>query len=90
MKILGGKWSLLILWNIQDAPQRFWELRKLIPDISEKMLIQTLKQLEEGKYILRKDYKTIPPKVEYSLIKKWYIALSLCDILEKLEEEVEG
>jgi len=54
------------------------------------MLIQTLKQLEEGKYILRKDYKTIPPKVEYSLIKKWYIALSLCDILEKLEEEVEG
>lgn len=83
IKIIGGKWSLLVLISLKTS-KRFWELKKLIPDISEKMLIQTLRMLEENNFIKRKDFKTIPPKVEYSALKEWKEVIEIVSSLEKI------
>lgn len=64
------KWSLLVIYTLKnhmDGPLRFNALRKLIPDISQKMLTSTLKTLEADGYVTRKVYAEVPPRVEYSL-----------------------
>ena len=66
LKILGGKWKLLILWNLKDATRRFSELKRLMPLISEKMLIQQLRELEKDGVVHRHLFQQVPPKVEYS------------------------
>lgn len=67
IKIISGKWRLQIIHVIGTETRRFGELKRLIPAISEKMLIQELKKLVELKLIHREAYKEIPPKVEYSI-----------------------
>lgn len=67
LQVIGGKWKLLILWALRDAPRRFGDLRRQIGGISEKMLIQHLKELEADGVVTRKDYKEVPPRVEYAL-----------------------
>lgn len=69
MAHVGGKWKTVILWYLRKEKKRFSELRRLIPDITERMLALQLKQLEASGLIARKDYKVVPPKVEYSLTK---------------------
>lgn len=67
------KWSLLVIYtlNAHNAePIRFNALRKLIPDISQKMLTSTLKTLETDGYVNRKVYAEVPPRVEYSLTSR--------------------
>jgi DNA-binding HxlR family transcriptional regulator len=66
LKVLGGKWKILILWHLKDKPRRFSELKRLIPEITEKMLIQQLRELEKDEIVNRKVYSDVPPKVEYS------------------------
>lgn len=68
--VIGGKWRLQIIFQINDQKRRFGELKRLIPTISEKMLIQELKSLTEAGILHRKAYKEIPPKVEYSLTEE--------------------
>jgi DNA-binding HxlR family transcriptional regulator len=64
----SDKWSLLILVNLQGKEKmRYKELMAAIPDISQKMLSSTLKQLEADHFINREAYAEIPPRVEYSL-----------------------
>lgn len=65
--IVGGKWKLVILWQLCQKTQRFNELEKAIPGITQKMLAQQLRQMEVDKLIARKVYPQIPPKVEYSI-----------------------
>jgi len=67
LKILGGKWKLLLIFQMKEEKKRFGELKRLVPDISEKMLIQELKKLVEAGLVHRKGYREIPPKEEYSL-----------------------
>jgi DNA-binding HxlR family transcriptional regulator len=66
LRVLGGKWKLLILWHLKDETRRFSELKRLIPEITEKMLIQQLRELEKDKVVDRHVYPEVPPKVEYS------------------------
>ena len=65
--VFGGKWKALILWWLQQRTWRFAELRRQIPGITEKMLTQQLRELEENGIVDRRVYPTVPPKVEYSL-----------------------
>jgi DNA-binding HxlR family transcriptional regulator len=65
--VFGGKWKALILWWLQQRTWRFAELRRQIPGITEKMLTQQLRELEEDGIVDRRVYPTVPPKVEYSL-----------------------
>ena len=67
---ISDKWSLLVIYTLnvhKEEPLRFNVLRKLIPDISQKMLTSTLKTLETDGYINRKVYAEVPPRVEYSI-----------------------
>ncbi|BFT74169.1 MULTISPECIES: helix-turn-helix domain-containing protein [Paenibacillus] len=65
--VLGGKWKPTILWNLVESTKRYSDLEKLIPDVSQKMLTQHLRDLEQEGVIQRTVYPTVPPKVEYSL-----------------------
>jgi DNA-binding HxlR family transcriptional regulator len=64
---LGDRWTLLVLMELQTGTLRFSVLKKRIEDISQRMLAQTLRQLEKDGLASRKVYPTIPPKVEYAL-----------------------
>lgn len=67
VELLNGRWKVNILWNISQSVNRYGQLKKYIPAISEKMLTQRLKELETEGLIIRQDFNTIPPHVEYSL-----------------------
>ena len=67
LAVIGGKWKMLILYHVCHGTRRFGELRRLLPGISEKMLIQDLRHMQESGLLVRKDYKELPPKVEYSI-----------------------
>lgn len=64
---LGDRWTILVIMELKQGTLRFSVLKKQIPDISQRMLAQTLRQLEFDGLVSRKLYPTIPPKVEYSL-----------------------
>jgi DNA-binding HxlR family transcriptional regulator len=66
LKVLGGKWKILILWHLKDEVRRFGELKRLMPEITEKMLISQLRELEADAIVNRHFYPDVPPKVEYS------------------------
>jgi DNA-binding HxlR family transcriptional regulator len=67
MEVLGGKWKLLIIASLAKGTLRFSELKKSIPEVTEKMLIRSLQDLELHQIVERKVYQVVPPKVEYSL-----------------------
>ena len=67
LMVVGGKWKLLILFHLGPGKRRFGELRRLVSGVSEKMLIQQLRELQADGVIERMDFREIPPKVEYSL-----------------------
>ncbi|EXA67270.1 putative transcriptional regulator [Acinetobacter baumannii 348935] len=64
---LTNKWSVLVLRCLSEGVHRFSELKQRIEGVSEKMLAQTLKMLEQDGFILRTVYPVVPPKVEYQL-----------------------
>jgi len=68
LKILEGRWKTLIIFHLFSAPfLRFSELQRAIPGVSQKMLIQQLRDLEGHGIVTRKVYPEVPPKVEYAL-----------------------
>ncbi|MBE2180688.1 MAG: helix-turn-helix transcriptional regulator [Chthoniobacterales bacterium] len=82
LKMLEGRWKLLILFQLFDGGiRRFSELERAIPAVTQKMLAQQLRQLEKDGIVARKVYPEIPPKVEYSLTL-W--GQSLCPALDAL------
>jgi DNA-binding HxlR family transcriptional regulator len=67
LKIIGGRWKLLILRELFLGIRRFGELQKSITAISQRMLTQQLREMESDGIVNRKVYAEVPPKVEYSL-----------------------
>ena len=70
LNVLGGKWKLLILSYLLDQSRRYGELRRLIPEITEKMLIQELRELEADGILTRTVQQTVPPRVDYALTER--------------------
>jgi len=66
-EVIGGKWKALILWEVSEKARRFGELKRLVPGISEKMLIQQLREMEGDGLVRRKIFREVPPRVEYSV-----------------------
>jgi transcriptional regulator, MarR family len=93
---VGDKWSMLVLFTLESNDnQRFKELQRNIPDISQKMLTATLKMLEADGLIRREVFPEVPPRVEYSLTKKGKSLLPLIDNLlswasENMEDIIES
>jgi DNA-binding HxlR family transcriptional regulator len=80
--VFDGRWKLLILFHLFDGKvQRFSELERLIPDISQKMLTQQLRQLEGDGIVRRTVHPEVPPKVEYRLTD---LGESLCPALDAM------
>ena len=83
LDVVGGKWKVLILWALRVDAQRFGELHRTVAGISEKMLIQHLKEMQADGIVTRKDFREVPPRVEYALTpfgKSLYAALApLCE-----------
>ncbi|BCZ47789.1 transcriptional regulator [Clostridium gelidum] len=67
LDIIGGKWKPIIIWHLGKKTMRFNELKRSLPNITQKMLTQQLRALEESQLINRVSYNQVPPKVEYSL-----------------------
>ncbi|NIJ93662.1 DNA-binding HxlR family transcriptional regulator [Xanthomonas campestris] len=69
LRVFEGKWKIVIIVHLlaADGPSRFSELERRIPDVTQKMLIQQLKALEEDGIVIRTLYPQVPPKVEYTL-----------------------
>ncbi|MGV1868825.1 winged helix-turn-helix transcriptional regulator [Rhizobium sp. VS19-DR96] len=68
LRVIAGKWKPLILYFVaQGGPTRYGALRRAVRDVSGKMLIQQLKELEADGLVKRTDYKEIPPRVDYGL-----------------------
>ena len=70
LDIIGGKWKPLIIWHLGEKTLRFSELKRALPNITQKMLTQQLRALEEDQLVNRFVYAEVPPKVEYSLTEK--------------------
>ena len=74
---VGGKWNTLMILGLADGPRRFSQLRRFIPDISQRMLTQTLRDLQRDGYLTRTVYPTQPPSVEYRLTPLGHSFLAL-------------
>lgn len=90
LELVGGKWKLLILFQLADKPLRLSELKKRMPDISEKMLIQELKNLMDSKLVERKNFGEVPPRVEYELKPVGYHILPLISEMKKFADVYEN
>ncbi|OOG68321.1 PadR family transcriptional regulator [Sinorhizobium sp. A49] len=67
LELIASKWAMLIISALEEGPMRNAALMRRLGDVSQKMLTQTLKELERNGLVIREDKKTVPPHVEYSL-----------------------
>lgn len=67
LAVMGGKWKPLILYHLRSGPKRFSDLKRLVGGVSEKVLIQQLRDLVAAEILVRRDYQQVPPKVDYAL-----------------------
>lgn len=83
LAILGGKWKPLIVYHLTGSPKRTGQLRRLVTGVTEKMLIQHLKELTDDGVVRRIDFQTVPPHVEYELTE---FGQSLAEVLAPMCE----
>lgn len=84
LEIIGGKWKLLIIYFLAGrGVLRFGELRRCLPEVSERMLVRQLRELEQDKIIHREVHHTVPPRVDYSLTE---VGNTLIPIMNSLRD----
>jgi DNA-binding HxlR family transcriptional regulator len=88
MDYIGGKWKTVVLWYLRNKTMRFTELKKQIPDITEKMLSLQLKGLEESGLVKRTVYTEVPIRVEYSLTEFGKTLLPVLEAIAKWGREL--
>jgi DNA-binding HxlR family transcriptional regulator len=67
LRVIAGKWKPLIIYFLIQGPNRYGALKRAVRGVSDKMLIQQLKELEADGVVTRKDYQEVPPRVDYTL-----------------------
>jgi DNA-binding HxlR family transcriptional regulator len=67
LRIISGRWKPLVMFLLRHGPKRYGQLKRLIDGVSDKVLIQQLKDLEADRVLVRTDYKEVPPRVDYAL-----------------------
>lgn len=83
LEVIAGRWKPEIIWNLQEGPLRFNELKRRIGSVSQKMLTQQLRELIRDGLVTRTQYAEIPPRVEY---EQTNLALSLKPVLKALTD----
>lgn len=81
LKVIGGRWKVFVLYYLFEGPKRLSELRRLIPDVSQKVLVQQLREMEEHGIVHREVFAEVPPRVAYTATK---LGLSLRPIVSAL------
>jgi DNA-binding HxlR family transcriptional regulator len=81
LEVIGGKWATIVLAHLKEGVHRYGELRRKMPDVSEKVLVQRLRGLEARGLVTRRADDSTPPGVEYWLTEE---GLSLVPVLEAL------
>ncbi|WP_229310998.1 winged helix-turn-helix transcriptional regulator [Larkinella soli] len=84
VEVICGKWRLSIIHLLRNETLRYGEIKRLIPGISEKVLVHELKQLVELGMLEKKSYGEIPPRVEYTLTEKGRTVVPVIDLLEEV------
>lgn len=67
LAVMGGKWKALILYQLRSGPKRFGDLKRSVAGISEKVLVQQLRELVGVGVLTRHDHQQVPPKVDYAM-----------------------
>ncbi len=89
MSVLGGRWKFIILYTIRNSPKRFGQINQFIPSISNKVLTEQLRELEEDGIIIRTVLTDrIPVNVEYSLSEKGKELVPIINLMEKWGENI--
>jgi len=83
LKVIAGRWKAVILYHLFDGPKRLSELKRLAPSVSQKVLIQQLREMEEHGLIHREIFRQVPPRVDYSATS---LGLSLEPVIMSLCE----
>jgi DNA-binding HxlR family transcriptional regulator len=83
LELIGGKWKPVILYHLRNDTRRFGEIAARIPTLSRKVLTDQLRELEEDNLVKRKQYKEIPPRVEYTITE---LGRSLSPVLAEMEK----
>lgn len=85
---IGGIWKMPVLWRLKSKAMRFGEIKKDIPNISDKVLSTQLKQLESDGFISRKVIPDTPVKVEYSLTSRGKRAIKMITVMRKYSTDL--
>ncbi|NVD42446.1 helix-turn-helix transcriptional regulator [Ensifer sp. HO-A22] len=92
LKVISGRWKAVILYHLFDGPRRLSELRRLVPAVSQKVLIQQLREMEEHGLVHREIFREVPPRVEYSATALGQslepVLLALCEWGQRHAEEL--
>ncbi|TAM95090.1 MAG: transcriptional regulator [Rhizobiaceae bacterium] len=83
LRVISGRWKSVILYHLFERPRRLSELRRLIPEVSQKVLIQQLREMEEHGLVHREIFRQVPPRVDYSVTE---LGLSFEPVLRALCE----
>ncbi|HTG67978.1 MAG TPA: helix-turn-helix domain-containing protein [Candidatus Udaeobacter sp.] len=81
LDVIGGKWKVVIMCHLIKGEKRTSELKRLMPGITQKMLTQQLRELEQDGVLQRKIYEQVPPKVVYSLTEYGWSLRSILDAM---------
>src|SRR5215467_2572502 len=82
LELIGNKWTMLLLCALYDSKTRTGQLKRKLGDISQKMLTQTLREMQQHGIVKRISYPEVPPRVEYELTELGY---SLAELVVKME-----
>lgn len=92
LKVISGRWKAVILYHLLDGPRRLSDLTRLIPEISQKVLVQQLRDLEAHGLVHREVYRQIPPRVDYSATSLGLslepVMIALCEWGQRHAEEL--
>lgn len=81
LKVISGRWKAVILYQLFDGPRRLSELQKLVPAVTQKVLIQQLREMEEHGLVAREIFRQVPPRVDYAATD---LGLSLAPVIAAL------
>jgi DNA-binding HxlR family transcriptional regulator len=81
VQLMGGRWKLLILMRLEPGTMRFGELKKIIPNITERMLTLQLREMEQDGLVTRRVFAEVPPRVQYDLTAIGRELIPICDDL---------
>lgn len=88
MRVLGGRWRIVLVYNLLEGPKRFSDLRREMPRISQRMLTLDLRALEELGLVSRTIYPEVPPRVEYALTAEGQRLRAVVDVMGEFGERL--